>query len=169
MAVALAPEVRVGWCQAPEATAAATDAMCSGVASTSAWPMAAPAWSARSLGGGKLEPFDVSGNGSGALKPRFSAALLRSEALSVAASCTKAVLQDWTNACCRLSWVPPSPSIFFARLSSASPIRGNTARRRMNIEITNTTIVQIMIPTLVLIRNEPLEAIGMCAARGMCV
>ena len=54
-----------------------------------------------------------------------------------------------------------SPSIVFARLSRASPISGNTHLRRMNNEIENTTIVQTMIPTLGLIRNEPLEASGM--------
>ena len=42
---------------------------------------------------------------------------------------------------------------------------GTPHLRRMNSEIANTTIVQIMSPTLGVIRNEPLEeASGMCGA-----
>ena len=37
----------------------------------------------------------------------------------------------------------------------------------MNSEITNTTIVQTMSPTLGVIRNEPLEASGMCGAESI--
>src|SRR2546422_2985139 len=61
VAVALAPAMSVGWCQAPDATAAATLAMCSGVAATSAWPMAALAWATRTLGTGEHEPLEVGG------------------------------------------------------------------------------------------------------------
>jgi hypothetical protein len=61
-----------------------------------------------------------------------------------------------------------SPSIVFARLSRASPISGNTHLLRMNSEIANTTIVQIMIPTFGVIRNEPLEeASGVLGAMGI--
>ena len=45
-------------------------------------------------------------------------------------------------------------------------MRGNTHLRRTRNEIVNTTIVQIMIPTLGVIRNEPLAS-GVRAAANM--
>ena len=49
-------------------------------------------------------------------------------------------------------------------------MRGNTARRRMTSEITNTTIVQTISPTLGVIRNEPFEeASGMFTVAGISV
>src|SRR5437660_7617088 len=85
VAVALAPAMSVGWCQAPDATAAATLAMCRGVATTSAWPMAALTWATTSLGAGKLDPLEVSGSGSGAPQPKLWAAWVSWSLVSVAA------------------------------------------------------------------------------------
>src|SRR5690349_9934875 len=49
-------------------------------------------------------------------------------------------------------------SIAFWRRSSACAIRGNASFHRTNIEMPKRSSVQIISPTLGVIRNEPLEA-----------
>ena len=51
-----------------------------------------------------------------------------------------------------------------ARGPAPAPITGNTYLRSMKKTIPNTTSTQIISPTLGVIRNEPDDAIGMCAA-----
>ena len=60
------------------------------------------------------------------------------------------------GACARRASIDSSIACW--RLSSASEIRGNASFQRIHIEIPNSSSVQIISPTLGVIRNEPLEA-----------
>ena len=79
------------------------------------------------------------------------------EALAVLGSTSSASLRSF-------SAESIESAIDLARASRAAPITGNTHLRRMKKTIPNTTSTQIISPTLGVIRNEPDDATGICAA-----
>src|SRR5579885_3305738 len=101
--------------QVPEATAAATVAMCSGLASTRPCPMASDARSAVSLGAGNDPPAVGRPRSYEAPNPKVVAAAARAASDRLADRATKAVLHDWAKAVRKV--VPPRepPSYFMIR------------------------------------------------------
>src|SRR5205085_69903 len=91
-------EKRWGGRHPPPATAAATDAICSGLASTRPWPMEAAAFSAVSAGWGNWPANDGTGSWYLSPNPKAAACPGRAGSGSLAASCTKAVLHEIAKA-----------------------------------------------------------------------
>src|SRR5947209_2883866 len=90
--------ITCGWCQVPEATAAATEAICSGLASTLPWPIASSAASAGEAGVAMLPPWLVIGNGDPAPNPYNAAACVTEPLGRFLAIPMKAVLQLFAKA-----------------------------------------------------------------------
>src|SRR5262249_55446299 len=89
---------RVGGSHEPSMTAAATVAMCSGLAVTWPCPMVAAAFSVAPVGVGKEPPLVLRPTVYLALKPNSWAAVVRSAGARAAVDRMKAVLHDLANA-----------------------------------------------------------------------
>src|SRR5258705_8694233 len=102
--------VSTGWRHRPDATAAATDAICSGLARMRPCPIAEAASSARSLGFGNVPSYDGTPIDHFVPNPKRAAAFGRFSDGSLSAKPMNALLQEIWNAPARLSAPPDSPS-----------------------------------------------------------
>src|SRR5262249_8009249 len=105
----------------------ATDAICSGLASTRPWPMADAARSALSAGFGYEPPAASTPSDQSALKPKDAAALSRAPAGSFVASPMNALLHEIANASLRSSDPPASASKFLNVRPSTVSVAGHGA------------------------------------------
>ena len=96
----------------PDATAAATEAICNGLASTRPCPIADAASSARSFGFGNVPPYDGTGSDHLVSKPNCAAARGSASDGSWSARPMNALLQEIWNAPARSSAPADSPSKF---------------------------------------------------------